>query len=120
MSTKDAVRRFRYAVRPLSGTLSVALLSLLSACASPGKHVTGWGEVTVAPGETATCQSNPCRVYFQMPKGSGEYVVTGNAVKYGSYPAGKTVSLGSFFGSNAIMVPDAGVPTAYVYVPPSI
>ena len=51
----------------------------------------------MGPGVTGNCPSNPCRVFFQMPKGSGTYEVTGNAMVYGTYPAGKTVSLGSLF-----------------------
>jgi hypothetical protein len=95
------------------------LLAAVAACASAGKNVTGWDQITLAPGMTGTCESNPCRVFYQMPKGSGTYAVVGNAVTYGTYRAGQTVSLGSFFGSNTIKVPDAGVPPAYVYVPPS-
>jgi hypothetical protein len=101
-------------------TLLPGLVAALAACASAGKNVTGWDQINLAPGMTGTCESNPCRVLYQMPKGSGTYAVVGNAVTYGTYPAGKTVSLGSFFGSNSIKVPDAGVPPAYVYVPPSL
>jgi hypothetical protein len=119
MSTKDAVGWDRFAARPVIGSLGVALPLLMSACASTGPHVTGWDEVTVAPGVTGTCESNPCRVFFQMPKGSGSYKVTGNGMTYGAYPAGQKVSLGSFFTSNTVQVPDAGVPAAYVYVPAS-
>lgn len=93
--------------------------TLLAGCASTGQHITEWGQITVGPGDTGTCQSNPCQVFFRMPEGSGTYKVTGNAVTYGIYPAGKTVTLGGFFDSNSIKVPDAGVPPAYVYVPPS-
>lgn len=101
-------------------TLLAGAFSLLSGCASTGgQHVTGWGEVTVAPGVTGTCQSNPCHVYFQMPAGTGTYEVTGNEVRIGNYPAGQKVSLGSLFESNAIKVPGAGVSPAYVYVPAS-
>jgi hypothetical protein len=101
------------------GACFALVASLLAACASTGQHVTGWGQITLGPGDTGTCQSNPCQVFFRMPKGSGTYKVTGNAVTYGVYPAGKTVTLGSFFNSNSIKVPDAGVPPAHVYVPPS-
>jgi hypothetical protein len=119
MSTKAAVRWVRCAAQASIGRLLLALPLLMSACASTGPHVTGWDEVTVAPGVTGTCESNPCRVFFKMPKGSGSYKVTGNGMTYGTYPAGQKVSLGSFFASNTIKVPDAGVPDAYVYVPPS-
>jgi hypothetical protein len=108
-----------FVVRSVRLTLCGGLLAAMAGCVSTGKNVTGWDEITLAPGMTGTCQSNPCRVFFQMPKGSGAYKVLGNGVTYGTYPAGQTVSLDSFFGSNVIKVPDAGVPLAYVYVPTS-
>jgi hypothetical protein len=96
--------------------LLLCLASLLSACATSGRYVTDWGEITLAPGDTGTCQSNPCRVFFQMPPGTGTYLVTANEVELGQFPAGKTVSLGSFFESNAIKLPGTDVPATYVYV----
>ncbi|MGA7980535.1 MAG: hypothetical protein WCA32_09930 [Chromatiaceae bacterium] len=120
MRSLNAVRRPRRAAGLPAWSLCGTLLSLLAACASTGKNVTSWGEITVGPGMTGTCQSNPCRVFFQMPKGSGTYKVTGNGFAYGVYPAGKTVNLGSLFESSSIKVPDAGVPPAYVYVPQSL
>jgi len=101
-------------VRLLSVT-SVALL--LVACTTTGRHVSDWGEITLAPGDTGTCLSNPCRVFFRMPPGEGTYLVTANEVKVGDFPAGKTVSLGSFFESNAIMLPGTDIPDTYLYVP---
>jgi hypothetical protein len=93
--------------------------SFLAACASTGRHVTDWGEIDLAPGDTGTCQSNPCRVYFQMPPGKGTYLVTANEIKVGDFPAGKKVSLGSFFESNAIKLPGTRFPPTYVYIPGS-
>jgi hypothetical protein len=95
----------------------IGTLSLLTACATTGRHVTAWGEITLSPGDTGTCQSNPCRVFFQMPPGEGSYRVTANEVTVGDFPAGETVSLGSFFESNAIKLPGTDVPHTYVYVP---
>jgi hypothetical protein len=86
-------------------------------CATTGRHVTDWGEITLSPGDTGTCQSNPCRVFFRMPPGEGTYRVTANEVKVGDFPAGKTVSLGSFFESNAIKLPGTAVPPTYIYIP---
>ena len=97
----------------------VGMLPLLAACATTGRHVTSWGEITLAPGDTGTCQSNPCRVFFEMPPGDGTYTVTANEVKVGDFPAGKKVTLGSFFESNAIKLPGTNVPHTYVYVPES-
>ncbi|MCG6859820.1 MAG: hypothetical protein LJE70_00805 [Chromatiaceae bacterium] len=96
-----------------------SLLPLVVACTSTGRHVSDWGEITLAPGDTGTCLSNPCRVFFEMPPGEGTYLVTANEIKVGDFPAGKTVMLGSFFESNAIKLPGTDVPHTYIYVPSS-
>jgi hypothetical protein len=100
----------------LSKALSISFTTLLAACTTTGRHVSDWGEITLAPGDTGTCLSNPCRVFFQMPPGNGTFRVTANEVTVGDFPAGKTVSLGSFFESNAIKLPGTGIPPTYVYV----
>jgi hypothetical protein len=97
----------------------IGLLPLLAACASTGRHVSDWGEITLKPGDTGTCLSTPCRVFFEMPPGKGTYRVTANQVKVGDFPAGRKANLGSFFESNAIRVQGADVPITYVYVPGS-
>jgi len=96
--------------------LATALAFLLVACTTSGRHVSDWGEITLAPGDTGTCLSNPCRVFFQMPPGEGKYRVTANEVSLGDFPAGKMVTLGSFFESNAIKLPGTDVPSTYVYI----
>lgn len=106
-----------FGVRIVRRAVSAGMSMLLVACASSGEHVTGVMQITLKPGETGTCQSSPCQVSFVMPPGTGTYEVTGNEVKIGDFPAGQTVSLGSLFGSNAIKVVGADVPTAYVYIP---
>jgi len=80
-------------------------LALIMGCATTGGFPTGWGEITLAPGDTGTCWSTPCRVYFEMPPGAGSYRVTANEVKVGDFPAGQRVLLGSFFETNAIKLP---------------
>lgn len=97
--------------------LSMGIVPLLVACTTTGRHVSDWGEITLAPGDTGTCLSNPCRVFFQMPPGEGTLEVTANQVKVGDFPAGETVSLGSFFEPNAIKLPGTSVPHTYIYVP---
>jgi len=99
--------------------LVLAATSFLISCASTGRHVTDWGEITLSPGDTGTCQSNPCRVFFQMPPGEGTYRVTANEVKVGDFPAGKLVNLGSFYESNAIKLPGTDTPATYIYIPES-
>jgi len=90
---------------------------LLSACASGGKEVQGFDQLTLAPGETGNCLSSPCQVFLKMPAGTGSFEVTANEVKVGTYPAGQTASLGSFWQSQAIQIKGMNVPKAYAYIP---
>ena len=66
--------------------ISAALIPaaiLFSGCTSSGTYVSDWGEITLAPGDTGTCSSNPCRVFFEMPPGTGTYTVTGTGFTIG-------------------------------------
>ena len=69
------------------------------------------------PGETETCVIACYEICLEMPRGNGEYCVTGNETDFGRYPAGGTVSLGTFYHSQAIEIVGADVPRAYVYLP---
>lgn len=100
-----------------SWLILIVLIPLFSGCARSGKDVSDWGEITVGPGDTGACWSNPCRVFFQVPSGEGTYEITANEIKVGDFRAGKLVTLGSFFESNAIKLPGTDVPPAYVYIP---
>ena len=88
----------------------------LSGC-NVKEQATGVIAITVSPGETGTCESSPCAVSLVMPDGSGSYEVTGNEISLGSYPAGQTAQIGSFWQTQAIEVKGANVPKAYVYIP---
>lgn len=92
-------------------------LLLLAGCVTTGQYVSDWGEITLAPGDTGVCHSNPCRVFFEMPPGDGTYALRGDAFPIGEYPAGKTAMIGSFFESSVIQVVGADVPKTYIYVP---
>jgi len=97
--------------------LAAATALLLAGCGGLHRTPSGAMSVTVKPGETGTCAIAPCRVFFEMPPGEGEYVVRGMAFDYGTYPAGKTVNLGDFYDAVVIDVVGADVPKAYVYIP---
>jgi len=97
--------------------LLVATLGLLPACTSTGKDVSGFDQLNLAPGDTGNCTSSPCRVFLQIPAGSGSYEVTANEVKVGVYPAGQNADLGSFWQSQAIEIKGMDVPKAYAYIP---
>jgi hypothetical protein len=101
--------------------LSTALLCVLTGAvlpiASGDNSISGFDELTLAPGDTGHCDSSPCTVYLKMPEGSGTYEVTSNSDgRIGEYPAGETVKLGSFWNSQAFTVEGADVRKAYLYI----
>jgi hypothetical protein len=99
------------------GAVLLGVIGLVSGCASTGKHVQGWDKVVLSPGDTGNCNSSPCMVYLKMPPGQGSYEVTGNEVRIGTYPAGQTAFLGSFWSSQGIQIKGMNVPQTYVYIP---
>ena len=102
----------------VSAALLLSVVGLLSGCASTGNNnITGFDRLTLSPGDTGQCESSPCQVYLKMPAGSGSFEVTGNQVRVGTYPAGQTAFLGSFWSSQAFQVQGANVPKAYAYIP---
>ncbi len=108
--------------RPLSlgrsGLLGACCLLALAGCASSGDNsITGFDQVTVKPGDTAQCQSNPCRVLLEIPAGTGSFAVRGTASPMGTYPAGQTADLGNLYDSQALTIVGMDVPKTYVYVP---
>lgn len=96
------------------------LAALLAAAVLTGCNVkedpTGVIAITLKPGQTGTCESSPCAVSLVMPAGSGSYEVTANEVSVGTYPAGETANIGSFYQSQGIEIKGAGVPKTYVYI----
>jgi hypothetical protein len=103
---------------PASALLPAAAAVLaLTACSGLTRNPSGAISVTVKPGDTGTCATAPCQVYFEMPAGNGNYRVRGIAFDYGTYPAGKTVNLGGFYQPIVIKVIGVDVPKAYVYIP---
>jgi hypothetical protein len=93
------------------------LATLITGCASSGKDVTGFDSVTLAPGDTGNCDSSPCQVYLKMPAGTGSYEVTANEVSVGTFPAGQTAFLGSFWQSQAFQIRGMDLPKAYAWIP---
>lgn len=96
--------------------LTAALL-LIAAAAQAGDSVSGFMQVTISPGDTAQCDSNPCQVLLNIPAGEGSVIVTGNEVTWGTYPAGQTANLGQVFSSTAFAIHGMDVPKAWVYMP---
>lgn len=100
--------------------LAAGTVALLAACAGSGQSVVGgvggnFENVTLRPGGSVSCVYSPCRVFFEIPAGTGVYAVTMNKQNVGEYPAGNTVLLGSFYtGSYVIRVLDTNAPLAYL------
>ena len=100
--------------------IAVGSVSLVAACVGSGQSVTGgvggnFENVTLRPGGSMSCVYSPCRVYFEMPAGTGVYAVTMNNQKVGEYAAGKKVLLGSFYtGSYVIRILETNAPLAYL------
>ena len=95
----------------------IGALGLLAACAAPGTSVSGFDQLNLKPGDTGQCDSSPCRVFLQIPAGTGSYVVTGNEATVGTYPAGQNADLGSFWSTQAFQIQGLNVPKAYAYIP---
>lgn len=114
---RQAATSVSISTRPGALGALLAAVSLLSACATGNNNITGFDRLTLAPGDTGQCESSPCQVFLKMPAGSGSYEVTGNEVRVGTFPAGQTVSLGSFFNSQGFQIRGLDVPKAYAYIP---
>ena len=107
----------------LPGLATVFILAtLLAGCGSGATRSTACGgnnfeEVLLEPGCSTICMAEPCAVRFRMPPGNGSFLVRGYGVDIGTYPAGQTVFLGSFFtGGHIFVVEGASVPPAYLTV----
>ena len=101
-----------------AGPLTALLAALaLGGCGSSPNYPTGTIAITVKPGDTGTCITAPCQVSLLMPPGQGSYEVTGNEVRVGTYPAGRTVNLGGYYESQKFVIVGANVEPIYVYVP---
>jgi hypothetical protein len=92
-------------------------IALLSACASTGNNVSGFDELHLAPGDTGTCDSSPCRVFLTIPAGNGSYKVTGNQLDIGTFPAGQEAALGSFWETQVFQIQGMDVPDTHAFIP---
>jgi hypothetical protein len=109
-----ACRTWSAAPAILPGVLALAA----SLAAIADNSISGFDQITLAPGDTGRCDSSPCEVYLKMPEGSGSYeVMSSSDGRVGEYPAGETVKLGSFWSSQAFSIKGMDVPKAYAYIP---
>lgn len=120
-------RPFSTLQRIVHGCSSLALCLLLALLAGPAVSEPGAGksacvkgnfeQVTLCPGASAYCGSEPCNALFEMPPGEGEHQVTSNNMDLGTFPAGQTVNLGAFWrGTHNIEVQGTDAPVARFWV----
>ncbi len=123
MPVHPQIGRGRFVSAPLgtgcrrTAALCLPAALLLTAQMGQAAAVSGFMQVTISPGDTAQCESNPCQVMLNIPAGSDTVVVTGNEVIWGTYPAGRTANLGQVFNSTAFAIQGMDVPNAWVYMP---
>ena len=99
-----------------------ALGAIGLAVLSPESLATGsantFFEVTVRPGSSVICASDPCNVYFETPAGSGTHNILQNGtVKAGVAVGGQRVSLGVYSNESLVFrVEGTDLPVAYLTV----
>ena len=102
---------------PLTPAASLAAMAIgLASCASNAPTESeDVGEVILQPGETKTCISTPCTVWFQMPEGTGTYpLFEDGGTKLGDFPAGEKVQIGNFWSSQTFKIPGSDFPEAHL------
>lgn len=75
-------------------------------------------EVTLRPGESVTCASDPCSVFFETPAGSGTHdILQDGKIKAGVAIGGQRVALGSYSSESVVFhVDGTDLPPAYLTV----
>jgi len=100
------------------GLILIILSGNLTADPQPKEPVSdGWLTAVVGPGDGVSCSGTPCSVYYRIPDLGGPVEIIANNFSVGTFPSGKTVSLGNYNDSVRISIRDKDVPTAYVNVP---
>lgn len=108
-------RAFDKALRTALGALGIAALSSgVIAAGAPNNYF----EVTVRPGTSEICTSDPCTVYFETPAGSGTHTIVQNGtIEAGVATGGKRVLLGVFSNDSFVYhVEGTDLPAAYLTV----
>jgi hypothetical protein len=81
----------------MAASLLVGAALLVGCAGQPSGGGSDFGQVSLVPGKTAACYTDPCTILFAMPAGKGSYVVRANNQLVGTYPAGQVANLGDFF-----------------------
>lgn len=100
----------------LAGILGAVGLTFLSGVAFSSPNT--FFEITVRPGESLLCASDPCSVYFETPAGTGTHDILQNGtIKAGVAVGGKRVLLGVYSNENLVFhVDGTDLPKAYLTV----
>ena len=101
-------------VRPLCALGAAMILSGCLATGAPNNFF----EVTVRPGSSVICTSDPCTVYFETPAGSGTHNILQNgSTKAGVGVGGERVRLGVYSNESVTFVVEGtDLPAAYLTV----
>jgi hypothetical protein len=113
---RRASEKWRRSLLPVA--MPVAFGVVLGACASNAPTQSeDVGGIILKPGDSKTCISAPCAVWFQMPAGSGTYtLLEDDGTRVGDYPAGQKVQIGNYWSSHVFTIADADFPKAHLYV----
>lgn len=117
---REALMELTIPKRPLThfpAAVSVAIAVGLGGCISDAPTESeDVGEIILQPGDSKTCISTPCTVWFQMPEGTGTYTLLQDGeTKLGDYPAGQKVRLGNFWSRHYFKIPNSDFPEAHLY-----
>jgi hypothetical protein len=97
--------------------LAVGLV-LVSPASIAGEGANTFFEVTVRPGTSVLCLSDPCTVYFETPAGSGTHDILQNGTtRAGVAVGGQRVLLGVYSNENLVFrVAGTDLPVAHLTV----
>lgn len=102
----------------LAGSIAAIGLIVLSSGCLANNAANSFFEVTVRPGTTVLCTSDPCTVYFETPAGSGTHNILQNgAINAGVATGGQRLLLGGYSNQSVVFhVEGTDLPAAYLTV----
>ncbi len=97
--------------------MPIALTPLLLGCMA-STPPNNFGEVTITPGDSIICASDPCTVYFETPAGTGTHKILQNGtILAGVAEGGQRVRLGLYSNESIVFrVEGTDLPPAYLGV----
>jgi hypothetical protein len=101
-----------------TGALAAIGLAVLSPGCLAADSANTFFEVTVRPGSSVLCASDPCTVWFETPAGSGTHDILQNGgIKSGVAIGGQPVLLGVYSNESLVFhVEGTELPAAYLTV----